>query len=154
MTKEGDAAHFAERGRLYAIHAKEMDEAHNVHIKNSEGDTMSADDILNAEKPDALAALEARLAALEGACEVKNAEEPTGADLLADLAAQHAPAADVKNADKPETKLAVVTKDEDNGVNVKNAEAQTRAEAERIAALPESDRAAAIAAKIFGAVAR
>jgi hypothetical protein len=137
----------AGKKKMEAYH-KGMAKIHGA-IKNADGD-----DIPNAEKPDALAALEARLAALEGAREVKNAEEPRAEDILADLAAQHAPTADVKNADKPETKLAVVTKDEDNGVNVKNAEAQTRAEAERIAALPESDRAAAIAAKIFGAVAR
>ena len=153
--KEAAAMHAAKGNKRMAAHHTEVAKHHAgmakilTGPKNAEGS-----DVQNAEKPDAIAALEARLAALEGAREVKNAEEPKAEDILADLAAQNAPAADVQNADKPETKLAVVTKDEDNGVSVKNAEAQTRAEAERIAALPESDRAAAIAAKIFGAVAR
>ena len=105
-------------------------------------------------QPDALAALEARLLALETSREVKNAEEPTGADILADLAKQHAPAADVKNADKPDSTLAVVTKDEDNGVNVKNAEEQRKARAERIAALPEAERPAAVLAEMLQGAAR
>ena len=137
----------AGKKKMEAYH-KGMAKIHSS-IKNADGD-----DIENAEKPDALAALEARLLALETSREVKNAEEPTGADILADLAKQHAPAADVKNADKPDSTLAVVTKDEDNGVNVKNAEEQRKARAERIAALPEAERPAAVLAEMLQGAAR
>ena len=69
------------------------------------------------------------------------------ASILADLAKSAAPNADVKNADASKHGT-VVTKDQDNGVDVKNADA-IRKEAERIAALPEGERAAAVAAKII-----
>lgn len=80
------------------------------------------------------------------ATDVKNSDQ-SAADILADLAKAAAPATDVKNADVKSAR-SVVTKDQDNGVEVKNADG-IRKEAERIAALPEGERAAAVLAKIL-----
>lgn len=87
---------------------------------------------------------------------VKNSDSATSAEILAALAAEATPAVDVKNADKPDA-TKVITKDEDAGVEVKNADTirteGIRAEAVRIAALPEGEQAAAIAARIFKGIA-
>lgn len=149
--KAAAAMHAAKGNKRMEAYHKAQASHHSSLAKVMSGDTKNADapDVQNAAKPDAFAALEARLAALE----VKNAEAKpaeTNADILAALAAAAAPAADIQNADKPDA-TTVVSKDEDNGVgqDVQNAEAYRVKEATRIASMPEAERAAAIAAKIF-----
>jgi len=87
---------------------------------------------------------------------VKNSDSGTSAEILAALAAEVTPIVDVKNADKPDATI-LVTKDEDAGIEVKNVDTiraeGIRAEAVRIAALPEGEQAAAIAARIFKGIA-
>ena len=155
--KAAAKANAAAGNKRLAAHHKEMAAYHMGvagRVKNADGA-----DVQNSDKADLLSKFESRLAALEAAKDVKNSDHAKGDDILATLAAAAAPAAaDVKNADAASAGR-VITKEEDssNGgsLDVKNADIARRAEAERLSSLPESERAIAIAAKIFqGAAAR
>ena len=156
--KQAAALHAAKGNKRMADYHRTQAKFHanEVKLRTAAKSFQNADgaEVKNADSSsDAIKALEARLAVLE-ARDVKNADEvKSGTDILADLAAAAAPAADVRNVDAAD-KSEVVTKDADNGVDVKNADAARMEEAARLAALPESERATAIMGKILGAAAR
>jgi len=150
--KQAGAMHAAKGNKRMAEYHKTQAKFHanEVKLRTAAKSYQNADyaPIQNASQGDALATLEARIAALEASKEVKNADDATGADILADLAAQNAPK--VENADAAADAV-VVTKDQDNGVVVQNADAERRALAESLAALPEADRQKALAGLILKA---
>lgn len=92
--------------------------------------------------------ISSRVASLESAAAIKNSEGQSNVDVLSALAARNAPV--VENADGA-TGTSVVTKDEDNGISVKNAETERRALAEMLADLPEQERQKALAGLILKA---
>lgn len=90
--------------------------------------------------------------------DVKNSDGATNTEILTALAAAAAPGVDVKNAATDAVaSTTLVTKDEDAGVDVKNADTiraeSIRTEAARIAALPEGQRAIAVTAALFRGIA-
>jgi len=153
--KQAASLHAAKGNKRMAEYHKTQAKFHanEVKLRTAAKSYQNADGapVQNAGQADAFSMIKElsdRIAALEAAPVVKNAEDATDAEILANLAAQNAPV--VKNAEEAST-TSVVTKDEDNGISVKNAETERRALAETLADLPEPERQKALAGLILKA---